>query len=213
MQLQAATSVATAAAPAQPPAPGPMALQRLPNSLRSLGGRLAAASPFLACAASPFVGSVLVRRIGRGSSPCPLPFASRRHTVSASASGKEAVSTSDAPAALGPYSQAIKANGMVFVSGVLGLDPKTMAFVGESVEDQTEQVMKNMGAILAASGADYASVVKTTIMLADLKDFKAVNEIYGKYFPSPAPARSTFQVAALPLNAKVEIECIALLGK
>ncbi|KAG6689662.1 hypothetical protein I3842_11G186400 [Carya illinoinensis] len=99
-----------------------------------------------------------------------------------------------APAALGPYSQAIKANNSFFVSGVLGLVP---------------EVLKNMGEILKAGGASYASVVKTTIMLADLNDFKKVNEIYAKYFPSPAPARSTFEVAALPLGAKIEIECIA----
>ncbi|ONK65863.1 uncharacterized protein A4U43_C06F1740 [Asparagus officinalis] len=124
---------------------------------------------------------------------------------------KEVVQTEKAPAALGPYSQAIKANNLVFVSGVLGLVPETGKFVSDTVEDQTEQVLKNMGEILKASGAGYSSVVKTTIMLADLKDFKKVNEIYGKYFSSPAPARSTYQVAALPLDAKIEIECIAAL--
>ncbi|CAN6694665.1 unnamed protein product [Malus baccata var. baccata] len=124
---------------------------------------------------------------------------------------KEAVHTEKAPAALGPYSQAIKANNFVYVSGCLGLIPETGKFVSDDVEDQTEQVLKNMGEILKASGASYSSVVKTTILLADLKDFKKVNEIYAKYFPSPAPARSTFQVAALPLDAKIEIECIAAL--
>jgi len=99
----------------------------------------------------------------------------------------------------------------VFVSGVLGLNPETRKFISENVEEQTEQVMKNMGEILKASGANYSSVVKTTIMLADLQDFNKVNEIYGKYFPVPAPARSTYQVAALPLNARIEIECIAAL--
>ncbi|KAF5461099.1 hypothetical protein F2P56_020920, partial [Juglans regia] len=122
---------------------------------------------------------------------------------------KEAVQTEKAPAALGPYSQAIKANNFLFVSGVLGLVPETGKFISDSVEGQTEQVLRNMGEILKAGGASYASVVKTTIMLADLKDFKKVNEIYAKYFPSPAPARSTYQVAALPLDAKIEIECIA----
>ncbi|XP_031261904.1 reactive Intermediate Deaminase A, chloroplastic-like [Pistacia vera] len=143
---------------------------------------------------------------------------SRAHTspfaclsTSAIPSLKEAVATNKAPAALGPYSQAIKANNLVFVSGVLGLIPETGKFVSESVEEQTEQVLKNMGEILKASGADYSSVVKTTIMLADLKDFKKVNEIYAKYFPAPAPARSTYQVAALPLDARIEIECIAAL--
>jgi len=139
-------------------------------------------------------------------------FAPVAASLSTSATAlKEAVQTEKAPAALGPYSQAIKANNLVFVSGVLGLNPETGKFVSESVEEQTEQVMKNMGEILKASGASYASVVKTTIMLADLQDFKKVNEIYGKYFPAPAPARSTYQVAALPLNARIEIECIATL--
>ncbi|KAH7842197.1 hypothetical protein Vadar_002565 [Vaccinium darrowii] len=138
-----------------------------------------------------------------------MPFACLG--ISTSASVKEAVITDKAPAALGPYSQAIKANNLLFVSGVLGLIPETGKFISESVEDQTEQVLKNMGEILKASGANYSSVVKTTIMLADLNDFKKVNEIYAKYFPSPAPARSTYQVAALPLNARIEIECIAAL--
>ncbi|GFZ07421.1 endoribonuclease L-PSP family protein [Actinidia rufa] len=93
---------------------------------------------------------------------------------------KEAVKTDKAPAALGPYSQAIKANNLLFVSGVLGLIPETGMFVSDSVDDQTEQVLKNMGEILKASGANYSSVVKTTIMLADLNDFKKVNEIYAK---------------------------------
>ncbi|XP_061349793.1 reactive Intermediate Deaminase A, chloroplastic [Gastrolobium bilobum] len=124
---------------------------------------------------------------------------------------KEAVQTEKAPAALGPYSQAIKGNNLLFVSGVLGLVPETGKFISDNIEDQTEQLLKNMGEILKAGGASYSSVVKTTILLADLKDFKKVNEIYAKYFPSPAPARSTYQVAALPLDAKIEIECIAAL--
>ncbi|KAL0302037.1 UNVERIFIED_CONTAM: Reactive Intermediate Deaminase A, chloroplastic [Sesamum radiatum] len=138
-------------------------------------------------------------------------FASVSISTDASAGIKEAVQTDKAPAALGPYSQAIKANNMLFVSGVLGLIPETGKFVSDGVEDQTEQVLKNMGEILKASGAGYSSVVKTTIMLADLKDFKKVNEIYAKYFPAPAPARSTYQVAALPMDARIEIECIAAL--
>ncbi|KAJ9567946.1 hypothetical protein OSB04_003912 [Centaurea solstitialis] len=130
--------------------------------------------------------------------------------VSTTAGIKEAVKTDKAPAALGPYSQAIKTDNTVYLSGVLGLVPETGKFVSDSVEEQTEQVLKNMGEILKASGASYSSVVKTTIMLADLKDFKKVNEIYAKYFPAPAPARSTYQVAALPLDARIEIECIAV---
>eukprot|EP00252_Welwitschia_mirabilis_P021680 TRINITY_DN561_c1_g1_i1.p1 TRINITY_DN561_c1_g1~~TRINITY_DN561_c1_g1_i1.p1 ORF type:complete len:217 (-),score=37.46 TRINITY_DN561_c1_g1_i1:93-653(-) len=139
---------------------------------------------------------------------------SKTHSVRClahSAAVKEAIQTDKAPAALGPYSQAIKANNLLFVSGVLGLLPETGKFVSNTVEEQTEQVLKNMGEILKASGVSYSSVVKTTIMLSDLNDFKKVNEIYGKYFSSPAPARSTYQVAGLPLNAKVEIECIAAL--
>ncbi|CAA7394388.1 unnamed protein product [Spirodela intermedia] len=124
---------------------------------------------------------------------------------------KEAVQTDKAPAALGPYSQAIKANNLLFVSGVLGLVPETGKFISDGIEEQTEQVLKNMGEILTASGVGYSSVVKTTIMLADLNDFKKVNEIYAKYFSSPAPARSTYQVAALPMDARIEIECIAAL--
>ncbi|KAJ6887121.1 OTU-like cysteine protease family protein [Populus alba x Populus x berolinensis] len=112
---------------------------------------------------------------------------------------KEAVKTDKAPAALGPYSQAIKSNNLVFVSGVLGLIPETGKFVSQDVEDQTEQVLKNMGEILKASGSDYSLVVKTTIMLADLKDFKKVNDIYAKYFPAPFPARSTYQTDFLSL--------------
>ncbi|CAL0309757.1 unnamed protein product [Lupinus luteus] len=132
-------------------------------------------------------------------------------SISTHTSIKEAVLTEKAPAALGPYSQAIKANNLLFVSGVLGLVPETGKFLSDNVEDQTEQLLKNMGEILKSGGASYTSVVKTTILLADLKDFKKVNEIYAKYFPLPAPARSTYQVAALPLDAKIEIECIAAL--
>ncbi|TKY46885.1 Reactive Intermediate Deaminase A [Spatholobus suberectus] len=151
-------------------------------------------------------GAALLRSC---SSKRSVPFASM--SLSTHTRIKEAVQTEKAPAALGPYSQAIKANNLLFVSGVLGLVPETGKFISDNVEDQTEQVLKNMGEILKSGGANYSSVVKTTILLADLKDFKKVNEIYAKYFPSPAPARSTYQVAALPLDAKIEIECIAAL--
>lgn len=145
------------------------------------------------------------------SHPKPFAWTGAARCMAYAATLKEAIQTDKAPAALGPYSQAIKANNLVFVSGVLGLIPETGKFISDGVEEQTEQVLKNMGEILQASGANYSSVVKTTIMLADLNDFKKVNEIYAKYFSSPAPARSTYQVAALPLNAKIEIECIAAL--
>lgn len=143
--------------------------------------------------------------------PSSLAWSKNARCMAHAAVLKEAVQTDKAPAALGPYSQAIKANNLVFVSGVLGLIPETGKFISDSVEEQAEQVLRNMGEILKASGASYSSVVKTTIMLADLDDFKKVNEIYAKYFSSPAPARSTYQVAALPLNAKIEIDCIASL--
>ncbi|KAL8509513.1 hypothetical protein ACS0TY_016651 [Phlomoides rotata] len=146
----------------------------------------------------------------RRSSRSPA-FFSLGISTEASSGIKEAVQTDKAPATLGPYCQAIKANNMLFMSGVLGLVPETGKFVSDSVEDQTEQVLKNMREILEASGASYTSVVKTTIMLADMKDIKKVNEIYRKYFPAPAPARSTYQVASLPLDARIEIECIATL--
>ncbi|KAJ0984471.1 hypothetical protein J5N97_002827 [Dioscorea zingiberensis] len=157
--------------------------------------------------------SLVGSRLCSSSTSRTKPFAciSAASLSTSAAVNKEAVQTEKAPAALGPYSQAIKAHNLLFVSGVLGLVPETGKFVSESIEDQTEQVLKNMGEILKAGGADYTSVVKTTIMLADLKDFKTVNEIYSKYFSSPAPARSTYQVAALPMNARIEIECIAAL--
>ncbi|KAG5001981.1 hypothetical protein JHK82_023131 [Glycine max] len=151
-------------------------------------------------------GAALLRSC---SSKRSAPFACM--SLSTDTTLKEAVQTEKAPAALGPYSQAIKANNLLFVSGVLGLIPETGKFISDNVEDQTEQVLKNMGEILKSGGASYSSVVKTTILLADLKDFKKVNEIYAKYFPSPPPARSTYQVAGLPMDAKIEIECIAAL--
>eukprot|EP00879_Flechtneria_rotunda_P012770 GHRR01013334.1.p1 GENE.GHRR01013334.1~~GHRR01013334.1.p1 ORF type:complete len:166 (-),score=42.15 GHRR01013334.1:218-715(-) len=128
-----------------------------------------------------------------------------------SASAKQVISTDQAPAALGPYSQAIKVGNTLYISGQIGLVPGTKDYASEGVEGQAAQVMKNMGAILRASGADYPNVVKTTILLADMGDFAAVNGVYGKYFPDDPPARSTFAVKALPLSAKVEIEAIAAL--
>ncbi|KAM7492703.1 hypothetical protein LguiA_035624 [Lonicera macranthoides] len=158
--------------------------------------------------------SPLAARVGGLSVAVTSPSRSKPFVCLSTATNakiKEAVQTDKAPAALGPYSQAVKANNMVFVSGVLGLVPETGEFLSDGIEDQTEQVLKNMGEILKASGCSYSSVVKTTIMLADLKDFRKMNGIYAKYFPSPAPARATYQVAALPLDARVEIECIAAL--
>ncbi len=122
----------------------------------------------------------------------------------------EAVATSEAPAALGAYSQAVKANGFVFVSGQLGIDPAT-GRMPEGVEAQAKQSLANVEALLTAAGATFADVVKTTVYLADIADFAAVNEIYASKFEAPFPARSAFQVAALPAGGLVEIEVVAAL--
>jgi len=124
------------------------------------------------------------------------------------------VSTPDAPAAIGPYSQAIRAGQLVFLSGQIPLHPETGEMVGgDDVEAQTLQVMRNLGAVLRSAGATFENVVKTTIFLTDLGDFAVVNRVYGSYFEGIAPpARATVQVSALPRGAKVEIEMTALLG-
>ena len=124
----------------------------------------------------------------------------------------QAVSTQQAPAAIGPYSQAITNGNFVFTSGQIPLDPATQAMVTGDVRAQAEQVMKNLAAVLEAAGATFAQVVKTTIYLADLGDFAVVNEVYGKRFSGAPPARSTVQVAALPKGARVEIDLIAMKG-
>lgn len=124
---------------------------------------------------------------------------------------KTGIATVNAPKALGPYSQGISTGQLVFTSGQLGLIPETGALAGPDVESQTRQVMKNIQAVLEAAGTDFAHVVKTTIFLTDMAHFKAVNAIYGEYFPDTPPARSTVAVAALPLGGLVEIETIALL--
>jgi 2-iminobutanoate/2-iminopropanoate deaminase len=119
------------------------------------------------------------------------------------------IATDKAPKAIGPYSQAIAAGNLIFTSGQIPLDPATQQMVEGDVRAQTERVMQNLEAVLAAAGATFANVVKTTIFLADLGDFAIVNEVYGKRFPSNPPARSTVQVAALPKGARVEIDLIA----
>ena len=123
---------------------------------------------------------------------------------------KEIVSTENAPGAIGPYSQAIKAGGMVFCSGQIPIDPATGEFVSDVVGEQTEQVLKNLSEVLKASGASLDSVVKTTVFLADMNDFAEMNEVYGRYFSDNKPARATVQAARLPRDAKVEIDCIAV---
>jgi 2-iminobutanoate/2-iminopropanoate deaminase len=121
---------------------------------------------------------------------------------------RDAIATAGAPAAIGPYSQAIAIDGLVFCSGQLGLDPATGVLV-EGVEAQAERSMQNLTAVLEAAGLAMADVVKTTIFLADMGDFAAVNTVYGRFMPDPPPARSTVAVAALPKGGLVEIEAIA----
>jgi 2-iminobutanoate/2-iminopropanoate deaminase len=120
------------------------------------------------------------------------------------------IKTNEAPAAIGPYSQAVRANGMIFLSGQIALDPRTGELVPGDVAAQTEQVMENLGAVLRAAGSDFSRVVRTTIYLVNLGDFQVVNAVYGKRFPNAPPARATVQVAALPRGARVEIDAIAL---
>ena len=124
---------------------------------------------------------------------------------------RTAVATPNAPAAIGPYSQAIKAGNMLFLSGQIPLDPKTGAMVEGGIVEQTRQVFANIEAILKAAGASFDNVVSATVFVADMNDFAKVNEVYATYFSSPAPARATVQVARLPKDAKVEIQVTAVL--
>ena len=123
---------------------------------------------------------------------------------------KQVISTPNAPAAIGPYSQAIETDGYLFTSGQIPINPATGEVEGTTIEEQAEQVMKNIGAVLEAAGLDFSHVVKTTCFLADLADFAAFNAVYGKYFPEAAPARSCFAVAGLPKGAKLEVETICV---
>ncbi len=120
------------------------------------------------------------------------------------------IATQKAPAAIGPYSQAIKANGLVFTSGQIPISPASGNIEAKDIEGQAKQVMENLAEVLKAAGTDFSKVVKTTIFLADMNDFAKVNEIYAKAFPKEPPARSTIQVARLPKDAKIEIEMTAL---
>ena len=119
------------------------------------------------------------------------------------------VATANAPAAIGPYSQAIIVNGMLYTAGQIPLDPKSMELVAGGIEEQTEQVMKNLAAILAEAGTSLQNVVKTTVFLQDMGEFAAMNKVYEKHFGAHKPARSTVQAARLPRDVKVEIEVIA----
>lgn len=124
-------------------------------------------------------------------------------------SSREIVKTSKAPDAIGPYSQAVRINKMVFLSGQIAIDPHTQQFIDWDIEIQTRWVLDNLKAVVEASGSSLENVVKTTIYLTDINDFSKVNEIYASYFSKGKPARSTICVAALPKNAKVEIDAIA----
>jgi 2-iminobutanoate/2-iminopropanoate deaminase len=123
---------------------------------------------------------------------------------------RETVRTDTAPKAIGPYSQAIKAAGLVFASGQIPIDPATGEFVSGGIAEQTEQVLKNLSALLEASGSSLNRVVKTTVFLADMAQFAAMNDVYARYFTQEPPARATVAAAGLPRNALVEIEAIAL---
>ncbi|HXM35494.1 MAG TPA: RidA family protein [Pyrinomonadaceae bacterium] len=121
------------------------------------------------------------------------------------------VQTDSAPEAIGPYSQGIKAGGFLFVSGQIPIDPRSGQFVPGGIAEQTEQVMKNLSAVLQAAGTGLDRVVKATVFLADMDEFVAMNQVYGKYFSSNPPARATVEVARLPRDARVEIDVIALI--
>ncbi len=123
---------------------------------------------------------------------------------------KRRIATSGAPAALGPYSQAIDTGGQVYCSGQVGLDPETGELVAGGVKAEAQRALRNLGAVLDAAGVSYADVVKTTVFLIDIGDFATFNAVYADFFPDPPPARSTFAVAALPKGARVEIEAIAV---
>ena len=125
---------------------------------------------------------------------------------------KKIISTSDAPAAIGPYSQGVRVGSIIYYSGQIPLDPKTGQIVSGGVDVQARRVMENIGGLLKVEGLGYDNIVKTTIFLADINDFQTVNEIYGSYFKQAPPARSTIQAGALPKGARVEIETIAVAG-
>ncbi len=122
---------------------------------------------------------------------------------------KKAISTTNAPQAIGPYSQAVEANGTLYISGQVPVNPATGQIIEGGIKEQTEQVMKNIGAILSEAGYEFSDVVKSTCLLSDMANFKAMNEVYGAYYPENPPARAAFAVKELPLSVLVEIETIA----
>ena len=123
---------------------------------------------------------------------------------------REIIQTDQAPAAIGPYSQAIKVNGLVFASGQIPIDPASGQFVEGGIKEQTEQVLKNLAAVLEAAGSGLNRVIKTTVFLADMEEFGTMNEVYGTFFKDEPPARATVEASRLPRDARVEIEAIAL---
>ncbi len=123
---------------------------------------------------------------------------------------KTSIHTKQAPAAIGPYSQAVESREMIFCSGQIGLDPASATIVEGGIEIETRRVLQNLGEVLAAAGVDFVDVVRTTIFMVDLGEFEIVNRIYGEHFSPPYPARSTVQVAALPRKARIEIDAIAM---
>lgn len=127
--------------------------------------------------------------------------------------GKRIIHTEKAPKAIGPYSQAVCINGLVYTAGQVGLDPASMEIVEGGIEAQTRQVLNNLTQVLEASGSDMQHVIKTTVFLAEMNDFAAMNAIYGQFFPENPPARSTVAVAGLPKGARVEIEVVAALSR
>lgn len=125
---------------------------------------------------------------------------------------RESIATEQAPQAIGPYSQAVRVGDWIFASGQIPIDPATGEFVPGGIEEQTEQVLKNLTAVFAAAGLAMNQVVKTTVFLADMNDFTAMNQVYARFFPDAPPARSTVQAARLPRDARVEIDAIAVMG-
>lgn len=123
---------------------------------------------------------------------------------------REQITSAHAPAAIGPYSQAIKTGDLIFTAGQVPLDPATGQMVSGGIQEQTQRVLENLGAVLAAAGSSFEGVIKTNVFLKSMSDFAAMNEVYGRYFTGAAPARSTVAVADLPRGALVEIECVAL---
>jgi 2-iminobutanoate/2-iminopropanoate deaminase len=124
---------------------------------------------------------------------------------------RELITAPDAPKAMGAYSPAIKAGNLLFISGQIPIDPSTGALVDGDITAQAEQVMRNLGALLRAAGVGFDRVVRTTVFLADMSDFNAMNEVYGRHIVAPAPARATVQVARLPRDVKIEVDAIAIL--